>query len=220
MIVSNVDQLRLQALNSQNENVENKNEFKNSVLLSLGKKQTSSKTDALTYENIKGISLEEIDILFKDEDKKELAKNLRFATLFTSDNFLGKAMFNTVLGQPFDVGYNYLFNKYEDKHSFLNPKGRTLADMLHDSVSKQIDEGDKKITDVISEDKLGELLTKINSFNFVSALSNTSKNQYDKYKDKDDNYSYLYNNRVLEYGQLLQRFKDMEEETKSIIKQF
>lgn len=129
-------------------------------------------------------------------------------------------MFNTVLGQPFNVGYNYLFNKYEDKHNFLNPKGRTLADMLHDSIIRQIDEGEKKPTDVISEDRLGELLTEINSFNFISALSNTSKDQYNRYKDKDDNYSYLYNNRALEYGQLLQRFKDMEDETNRIISQF
>lgn len=220
MIVSNVDLLRQKALNAQNEDIESSDEFKNTVLSSLGRKQTSSKTDALTYENIKGISLEEIDILFKDEEKRSLAKNLRLATLFTSDNFLGKAIFNTVLGQPFDIGYNYLFNKYEDKHSFLNPKGRNLSDMLHDSITRQIDDGDKKATDVISEERLGELLTEINSFNFVSALSSTSKDQYNRYKDEDDNYSYLYNNRAIEYGELLQRFKDMEDETNRIISQF
>lgn len=219
MITSNIDEIQLKVLKAQQEQTQNSGEFKQTVLSSINNEvEDNTKTDALTYENIKGISLEQIERLFKDEDSKNMAKNLRFATLFTKDTFLGKAMFNTVLGQPFDTGYNYLFNRYEDKHNFLNPKGKTIADIIHDSINRQIDEGFKKPTDVISEDRLGEILTQINSYSFVDAFARTSKSQYDRYKD-DDTYSSFYNNYALEYGQLLQRFEDMEKETNRIISQ-
>ncbi|MAC82812.1 MAG: hypothetical protein CL624_01625 [Arcobacter sp.] len=180
------------------------------------------KTDSLTYDNIKGITLEEIEKIFVDDEDKIMAKNLRIATLFTEDTILGQALFNTVLGQTFDLGYSYLFDRYEDKNSFLNSSSsNSLADLLQSSISKKIDNNDKKVTDVISQDRLDEILTSVNSFDFLSALSTTTKDEYGRYKKEDENdYSFLYNDYALQYEQLKSKYEELDNINKNLIKQF
>jgi hypothetical protein len=180
----------------------------------------SSKTNSFSYENIKGISLEQIDSLFITEEDKNMAKNLRIATLFSNDENLGKALFNTVLGQPFNLGYSYLTDRYNDKSMFLKSNSNSLFDMLQESISQKINNSSKSSTDVISQDKLDEILTKVNSFNFLSSLSESSKKGYDKYKNEKNDYSFLYNDYNLKYQELIYKYKELENFNKNIIKQF
>jgi hypothetical protein len=67
---------------------------------------------------------------------------------------------------------------------------------------------------------LDEILTKVNSFNFLSALSNNSKRGYDKYKDEKSDYSFLYNDYYLQYQELISKYQDLENFNKNLIKQF
>ena len=191
-----------------------------STLVTNKEVSTTAKTDVLTYENIKGITLEEIDTLFKNEDNKNMAKNLRLATLFSNDDYLSKALFNTVLGQAFNLGFSYLTDRYEDKNMFLSSKNNSLSDLLFSSFTNKINNPNSKSTDVISQDRLDEILTAVNSFNFISALSNTSKKGYDKYKDEKNDYSFLYNDYNLKYQELLYKYQEFENINKNIIKQF
>ena len=75
-------------------------------------------------------------------------------------------------------------------------------------------------TDVISQDRLDEILTKVNSFNFLSVLTSTSKDKYDKYKDEDNEYSFLYNDFSLKYEELKYKYEELDNINKNIIKQF
>ena len=221
MITSNIDSIMAQVSSSTNAtNKITSNTFLNNLVNNSALTQSTIKTNSLSYENIKGISLEEIDTLFVNEDDKNMAKNLRLATLFSSDDYLSKALFNTVLGQPFNVGFSYLSNSYEDKNMFLSSNTNSLADLLHESITQRVNNPNSKSTDVISQDKLDEILTKVNSFNFISALSNTSKKGYDKYKDKKDDYSFLYNDYNLKYQELVYKYKELENINKTLIKQF
>ena len=173
----------------------------------------------MTFDNIKGITLEEIDTLFKDEDKA-MAKNLRIATLFSNDDYLSKALFDTVLGQPFNLGFSYLSDRYEDKNVFLNSSSNDFSDLFHSSVVSRNTDTKLNSTDVISQDRLDEILTKVNSFNFLSVLTSTSKDKYDKYKDEDNEYSFLYNDFSLKYEELKYKYEELDNINKNIIKQF
>ena len=221
MITSNIDSIMAQVSSSTNAtNKITSNTFLNNLVNNSALTQSTIKTNSLSYENIKGISLEEIDTLFVNEDDKNMAKNLRLATLFSSDDYLSKALFNTVLGQPFNVGFSYLSNSYEDKNMFLSSNTNSLADLLHESITQRVNNPNSNSTDVISQDRLDEILTKVNSFNFISALSNTSKKGYDKYKDKKDDYSFLYNDYNLKYQELVYKYQELEDINKTLIKQF
>ena len=221
MITSNIDSIMAQVSSSTNAtNKITSNTFLNNLVNNSALTQSTIKTNSLSYENIKGITLEEIDTLFTNEDDKNMAKNLRLATLFSSDDYLSKALFNTVLGQPFNVGFSYLSNSYEDKNMFLSSNTNSLADLLHESITQRVNNPNSNSTDVISQDRLDEILTKVNSFNFISALSNTSKKGYDKYKDKKDDYSFLYNDYNLKYQELVYKYKELENINKTLIKQF
>ena len=221
MITSNIDSIMAQVSSSTNAtNKITSNTFLNNLVNNSALTQSTIKTNSLSYENIKGISLEEIDTLFVNEDDKNMAKNLRLATLFSSDDYLSKALFNTVLGQPFNVGFSYLSNSYEDKNMFLSSNTNSLADLLHESITQRVNNPNSNSTDVISQDRLDEILTKVNSFNFISALSHTSKKGYDKYKDKKDDYSFLYNDYNLKYQELVYKYKELENINKTLIKQF
>lgn len=220
MINSNYNLLISNSLKSDATIKEEVNSFLNNLVDKRVENKTS-KTNSLTYENIKGISLEEIETLFVSEDEKNMAKNLRLTTLFSNDEILGKALFNTVLGQPFELGYSYLSDRYNDKSIFLSSKNRNnLFDLLEESISQKINNSTSTSTDVISQDKLDEILTKVDSFNFISALSNSSKKGYDKYKNEKNDYSFLYNDYNLKYQELMYKYKELENFNKNIIKQF
>lgn len=221
MITSNIDSIMAKISSTNNTSTgATSNVFLNN-LVSNSDATATTRTNALTYENIKGISLEEIDSLFVNEDDKSMAKNLRLATLFSSDDYLSKALFNTVLGQPFNIGYSYLTNSYNDKSMFLSSSNNSsLADLLYESITQKIADPNAKSTDVISQDKLDEILTAINSFNFISALTNTSKKGYDKYKDEKNDYSFLYNDYNLKYQELVYKYQELENINKTLIKQF
>lgn len=221
MITSNIDSIMAQVSSSTNAtNKITSNTFLNNLVNNSALTQSTIKINSLSYENIKGISLEEIDTLFVNEDDKNMAKNLRLATLFSSDDYLSKALFNTVLGQPFNVGFSYLSNSYEDKNMFLSSNTNSLADLLHESITQRVNNPNSNSTDVISQDRLDEILTKVNSFNFISALSDTSKRGYDKYKDEKNDYSFLYNDYNLKYQELVYKYKELENINKTLIKQF
>ena len=218
MITSNVDSIISSLQNSSNATkTENSIESFISNLTTNKQGDNTSKTDALTFDNIKGITLEEIDTLFKDEDKA-MAKNLRIATLFSNDDYLSKALFDTVLGQPFNLGFSYLSDRYEDKNVFLNSSTNDFSDLFHSSIISR--NTDLKSTDTISQDRLDEILTKVNSFNFLSVLTSTSKDKYDKYKDEDNEYSFLYNDFSLKYEELKYKYEELDNINKNIIKQF
>lgn len=220
MINSNYDLLLSNSLKSDAIIKQEVDTFLNNLVDTRVENKTS-KTNSLTYENIKGISLEEIETLFVSEDEKNMAKNLRLATLFSNDEILGKALFNTVLGQPFNLGYSYLSDRYNDKSIFFSSKNsNNLFDLLEESISQKLSNSTKSSTDVISQDKIDEILTKVNSFNFISALSNTSKKGYDKYKNEKNDYSFLYNDYNLKYQELMYKYKELENFNKNIIKQF
>ncbi len=222
MITSNIDLIKAQIATANNSNISsNSGLFLNNLINNSTTSTPSSKTDSLSYENIKGITLEEIDTLFKNEDDKNMAKNLRIATLFSNDEYLSKALFNTVLGQPFNLGYSYLSDRYNDKSMFLSSKNSdNLFDLLHESISSKINNSNSKSTDVISQDKLDEILTKVNSFNFISALANSSEKGYDKYKDEKNDYSFLYNDYNLKYQELVYKYQELEDINKTLIKQY
>ena len=218
MITSNVDSIISSLQNSSNATkTANSIESFLSNLTTNKQSDNTSKTDALTFDNIKGITLEEIDTLFKDEDKA-MAKNLRIATLFSNDDYLSKALFDTVLGQPFNLGFSYLSDRYEDKNVFLNSSSNDFSDLFHSSVVSR--NTDLKSTDTISQDRLDEILTKVNSFNFLSVLTSTTKDKYGKYKDEDNEYSFLYNNYNLQYEELKYKYEELDNINKNIIKQF
>ena len=220
MITSNVDSIISSLQNSSNATkTENSIESFISNLTTNKQGDNTSKTDALTFDNIKGITLEEIDTLFKDEDKA-MAKNLRIATLFSNDDYLSKALFDTVLGQPFNLGFSYLSDRYEDKNVFLNSSSNDFSDLFHSSVVSRNTDTKLNSTDVISQDRLDEILTKVNSFNFLSVLTSTSEDKYDKYKDEDNEYSFLYNDFSLKYEELKYKYEELDNINKNIIKQF
>ena len=227
MITSNINEILLQSENINSKNTSKSNGFLES--LSSAKTTNSSselinRDNSLTYSNIKGITLEEIDTLFKDEDSKNTAINLRLATLFSEDDILGQALFNTVMGEPFELGYSYLLDRYEDKSSFFSARSSSssLAELLHSTMTNKLDSSQKKVTDVISQDKLDEILLQVNSFDFISSLSSVSKDQYGKYKDddEDNDYSFLYNDYAIKYQELANKYQEIDAYNKNIIKQF
>ena len=221
MITSNIDLINAQISTANNANISSNSGLFLNNLINNSTTTPSAKTDSLSYENIKGITLEEIGTLFKNEDDKNMGKNLRIATLFSNDEYLSKALFNTVLGQPFNLGFSYLSDRYEDKSMFLSSKNsNNLFDLLQESMNSKINNSNAKSTDVISQDKLDEILTKVNSFNFISALSNSSKKGSDKYKDEKNDYSFLYNDYNLKYQELVYKYKELENINKTLIKQF
>lgn len=219
MINSNYEIAIVKAYNQQSSNQE-VDKFLH-TLVDVNNENKSSKTADLSYENIKGITLEEIEKLFQNEDDKNMAKNLRLATLFSKDENLSKALFNVILGQPFTVGFEYLTDRYSDKNSYFKSKygNSSLFNLLHQSITNKVNQNTSN-TDVISQDMLDNILLEINSFDFMSSFSKTSKDGYNKYKNKDDRYSFLYEDYSLKYEELLTKYKELDNYNTNLIKQF
>ncbi len=189
--------------------------FKELVLEKNDAAVSTQRTTDLTYENIHGISTEEIDTLFKNDEDKQVAKNLQLATQFTQDEKLGRALFNTVLGKTFHLGQTYLFDRYQDKSSFLSPRN-SLADLLEKTVQNKLNPNS---INQVSDAQLNEILTAVNSFNFVNVLTNTTRDLNNRYKE-DNKYSFLYNDYALQYEQLMQKYEDEKYKEMMLLKQF
>ena len=115
---------------------------------------------------------------------------------------------------------NSLFSISKEEKNTNIDRDDSLGDLLHSSISDKLDNEDKKVTDVISQDRLNEILTSVNSFNFISALSRTTKDQYGRYKDDDEenNYSFLYNDYALKYQELVYKYKEIDIYSRKITK--
>lgn len=217
MITSKINEILIKnqiATQENNQNTENK--FLD-VLID-NKNNNSSKIE-LTYQNIRNIPFSQIDTLFENSDEKTMARNLKLATMFSQDENLSKALFNTVLGKPFDLGYTYLYNMYEDKSNYLNSTTNNLVTLLEQTINKNFENEEMKVTDKISQSKLNEILTAVNSYNFVTALTNGYKDLNDKYKDSDNKYSFLYNDFYLQYQELEYKYNKIKDENNSILNQ-
>lgn len=221
MITSNINEILTSTQIKNNLDKENKDFFLDSLInrKSIETDENIKKTSDFTFENIKGITLEEIENLFDSDIDKEKAKNLRLTTLFTEDLYLSKALFDTVLGKPFDIGYNYLFDIFEDKSSFFNIKNDSLGDLLHKNILRRYDYEEKKITDKISQTQINEVLAAVNSYSFLETFSSGYKDQYDYYKD-DNKYSFLYNDFHLKYQELIYKYDDLKNVNEALINQF
>ena len=99
-------------------------------------------------------------------------------------------------------------------------KKSDMFELLSATVKNKVDNITNKTnsTDVISKEDLDEMLLKINSFNFVSALSSNAKKPYDKYDKNKTDYSFLYNDFNLQYQELVYKHKQLENITKDINK--
>ena len=88
-----------------------------------------------------------------------------------------------------------------------------LFELLQTSIKNKVENvtNDNKSTNIVSKEDLDEILLKINSFNFVSALSSNTKKTYDKYDkyDKKSDYSFLYNDFNLKYQELVYKHKEL-----------
>ena len=227
MISSNINEILLKnEFNLSSKETSNES-FLDSIIKTKNNKieEIGERTNDLSYENIKGITLEEIDSIFESNEDREMAKNLRLATLFTNDDYLAKALFNTVKGEPFTVGYSYLYDRYEDKHNFFassSNSNNSLSELLFNSVSRKFEKSQNdNITDVIPQDFLNEILLEVNSFDFISALSTTSKDEYARYKNKDDDkYAFLYNDYNLKYQELEYKYNELKNYDTNLRNQF
>lgn len=222
MISSNINEILVK--NQIDNTIDNKvydNSFINSLINTKNDENKMRNTDFI-YENIRGISLDEIDVIFTNEEDKNLAKNLRLATMFTEDKYLGEALFNTVMGKPFTLGYSYLFDTYEDKHSFFesNYYNSSLSELLYNSVSKRVlSKEDETNNNIIPQEYLDEILLEVNSFNFISSLSKTTKDEYGRYED-ENKYSFLYNDYSLKYQELMYKYDEQKNIERNLLNQW
>jgi hypothetical protein len=183
--------------------------------------KTKQNSTEFIFDNIKNMSYEQIDKVFTNKENNQKAKNLKLATSFTNDTNLAKALFNTVLGKPFNIGYSYLFDIYEDKHNYLNyfsnRKDRSFSDILQDVISNRLQNGENS-TKTIPQEYIDEILGKVNSFNFLSVLSSSYKNGYDR--DRGGEYSFLYNDYYLEYQELIYKYEYSKQNELMLLKQY
>lgn len=199
--------------NSKNEIKKSNNDFLNTI------NSIKNSTDIeLSYEEVKKLSLEDIEKNYEDGDKKTLLKTLKMATMFSKDEILTKTLFNTVSNMPIENSYDYLSSKFSDKRNYLKAKSENISlfDLLHKSLSFSVN-GNKNN---ISKEDLDDILLQVNSFNFLESLSNNYKIGSNKYKKDNDRYTFLYNDYAKDYEDIIKKYKDYESLDKSIIKQF
>ena len=199
MISTNFEILSSSFKNSKNEIKKSNNDFLNTI------NSIKNSTDIeLSYEEVKKLSLEDIEKNYEDGDKKTLLKTLKMATMFSKDEILTKTLFNTVSNMPIENSYDYLSSKFSDKSNYLKAKSENISlfDLLHKSLSFSVN-GNKNN---ISKEDLDDILLQVNSFNFLESLSNNYKKGSDKYKKDNDRYTFLYKDYAKDYEDIIKKY--------------
>lgn len=183
------------------------------------KKSQNPNEDPLDLNNIKSISYEEIQTKIAPQFQNE-AKNLKLATLFSSDPFMQMTLFNTVKNGSFESNTTLLSNMFTHRNIYLNNQNDSVqrGALLRKSIIEQIDDPNLKAQQEELEKQFNLTMMKFEMNDYFNAMLDFGKEEKDK--NKDSQYGFLFNNFYEQYALLQSDYLKIEDLSKMMLAQY
>lgn len=183
------------------------------------KKSQNTNEDPLDFNNIKSISYEEIQTKIAPQFQNEV-KNLKLATIFSSDPIMQMTLFNTVKNGSFESNTTLLSNIFTHKNIYLNNQNDSLqrGAMLRKSIIEQIDDPSLKAQQEELEKQFNLTMMQFEMNDYFSAMLDFGKEEKDK--NKDSQYGFLFNDFYEQYALLQSDYLKIEDLSKMMLAQY
>lgn len=183
------------------------------------KKSQNPNENPLDFNNIKSISYEEIQTKIAPQFQNE-AKNLKLATLFSSDPFMQMTLFNTVKNGSFESNTTLLSNMFTHRNIYLNNQNDSIqrGALLRKSIIEQIDDPNLKAQQEELEKQFNLTMMKFEMNDYFNAMLDFGKEEKDK--NKDSQYGFLFNNFYEQYALLQSDYLKIEDLSKMMLAQY
>ncbi len=184
-----------------------------------GKNQDQSKDDPLSFQNIQKLSLEELKTKI-DPELQDQAKNLKLATLFSSDPIMQMVLFNTVQTGSYENNVNLLSNMFTHRNIYLDNQNDSIqmGAFLRKSIIEQIDDPDIKAQQEQLEKEFNYTMMKFEMSEYFNTILDFGKTE--KENNKDTQFGFLYNDFYTQYAMLNAQYDEVKDFSDLMIAQY
>ena len=216
IITSNYNKIVTQAIVDKKEK---DNGFK-STLNDFNEQNNNPSNDELSYQNIKIMTLDDIQALYGSQEIMQNIRNRYIATQFSSDSNMSLTMFKHIEDMPYEQSTSFLANMFTQRNIYLNKDIDTLqkGSLLRQSIIDMIEDPDIKAEQEKLEKEFNTTMMKFNIMDYFNNILDFGKNESDK--NKDSQYGFLFNNFYEQYSTLFREYKDTKDINEMIIQQY
>ncbi len=177
-------------------------------------------SDTISFKDTQNMTLEELQSFYGSKETQQNIRNLYMATHFSSDLNLSLSIFNQVNNMSEEQSVNYLANLFTHKNISLDTQTDSLQKgaLLRQSIIEMIDDPDIKAQQEKLEKEFTTSMMQFDIMSHFNSMLDFGKEEKDK--NKNSEYSFLYNNFYSQYETLFNDYENNKELNDMLINQY
>jgi len=176
--------------------------------------------DTISFKDTQNMTLDELQSFYGSKETQQNIRNLYMATHFSSDSSLSLSIFNQVNNMSEEQSINYLASLFTHKNISLDTQTDSFQKgaLLRKSIIEMIDDPDIKAQQEKLEKEFAASMMKFDIMSHFNSMLDFGRNEKDK--NKNSEYSFLYNNFYEQYDTLFSDYKNNKSLNDIMINQY
>ena len=176
--------------------------------------------DTISFQDTQNMTLEELQSYYGNKETQAGIRNKFLASQFSSDINLSLSIFNQISSMTDEESINYLSSLFTHKSISFDSQTNSLEKgaLLRKSIMSMIDDPDIKAEQEKIEKEFLSTMIQFDIMSYFNSILDFGKSEKDK--NKDSEYSFLYNNFYDQYDILLNDYTSNKELNDMLIKQY
>jgi|GEM_PF-6622831 len=176
--------------------------------------------DKISFQDTQNMTLEELQAFYGSKETQQKIRNLYMATQFSSDLNLSLSLFNQVNSMSEEQSISYLASLFTHKNISLDTQTDSFQKgaLLRKSIIEMIDDPDIKAQQEKLEKEFSTSMMQFDIMSHFNSMLNFGRSEKDK--NKDSEYSFLYNNFYEQYNTLFSDYNNNKSVTDMLINQY
>ena len=176
--------------------------------------------DTISFQNTQNMTLEELQSFYGSNQTQQSIRNSYIATQFSTDLNLSLSIFNQIGSMSDEQGISYLSSLFTHKSISLDSQTDSFQKgaLLRKSIIAMIDDPDIQAQQEEIEKKFLNTMMEFDIMSHMNSMLDFGKSE--KEKNKDSQYSFLYNNFYNQYDILFNDYQKNKELNNMLINQY
>jgi len=176
--------------------------------------------DTISFQNTQNMTLEELQSFYGSKQTQQSIRNSYIATQFSTDLNLSLSIFNQIGSMSDEQGISYLSSLFTHKSISLDSQTDSFQKgaLLRKSIIAMIDDPDIQAQQEEIEKKFLNTMMEFDIMSHMNSMLDFGKSE--KEKNKDSEYSFLYNNFYNQYDILFNDYQKNKELNNMLINQY
>ena len=176
--------------------------------------------DKMSFQDTQNMTLDELQSFYGSQETQQNIRNLYLSTQFSSDLNLSLSLFNQVDSMTYEQSTSYLANLFTHKNIYLDTQNNSFQKgvLLRQSIIDMIDDPDIKAEQEKLEKEFSNTMMTFDIMSHFNLMLDFGKTE--KEKNKNSEYSFLYNNFYQQYSTLFNDYQNNKEVNEMLINQY